>query len=147
MRKPFFVLAAFLWVFIFTAVSVQAVEKNPAKKEEPKGLSALVVKFHMKAEFREQFIKEKWVDAIESEKKEPGCLMFNIMQDKADPNILYMFEVYKDANALEAHHKAPYFLKSQETTKEWLAAPPEITPVVIIYPPEGFWKKRPAPEK
>jgi len=147
MRKSFLVLAALLSAFLFIGASVQAGEKHAAKKEEPKGLSALVVKIHMKAEFREQFIKEMWADAIGSEKKEPGCLMFNIVHDNADPNILYLFEVYKDDKAVEAHKKTPHFLKWLETTKDWLAAPLEITPCTTIYPPANAWKKRPAPKK
>jgi len=147
MRYSRFVLAALLSLFLFAAVSTQAAEKKAVKKGEPKGLSALVVKIQMKAEYREQFLKEMWADAIGSEKKEPGCMMFNITQDNADPNILYLFEVYKDDKAVEAHKKMPHFTKWLETTKNWLAAPLEITPCTTIYPPADAWKKRPAPKK
>ena len=80
-------------------------------------------------------------------RKEPGCLMFNITTDNADPNILYLFEVYKDDKAVEAHKKMLHFLKWLETTKNWLAAPLEIMPATTIYPPADSWKKRPAPKK
>jgi (4S)-4-hydroxy-5-phosphonooxypentane-2,3-dione isomerase len=146
MRKSSLVFAVLTLSLLFLCSTVQA-EKHAAMKEKPKGLSALVVKIHMKAEYREQFIKEMWADAIGSEKKEPGCLMFNITQDNADPNILYLFEVYKDDKAVEAHKKTPHFLKWLETTKDWLAAPLEITPCTTIYPPAHAWKKRPAPKK
>jgi quinol monooxygenase YgiN len=109
-------------------------------------MSALVVKIQMKAEFRDQFIKEMLADAIGSEKIEPGCLMFNIVNDAADPNILYLFEVYKDADAIEAHKKMPHFVKWLEATKDWLAAPLEIMPCTMIYPPADAWEKRPAPK-
>jgi autoinducer 2-degrading protein len=147
MRKSTLILAVLTSVFLLIGATVQAGEKHAAKKEEPKGLSALVVKIHMKAEYREQFIKEMWADAIGSEKNEPGCLMFNIVNDKADPNILYLFEVYKDDKAVEAHKKMPHFVKWLETTKNWLAAPLEIMPSTTIYPPADAWKKRPAPKK
>jgi len=147
MRKSTLILAVLTSVFLLIGATVQAGEKHAAKKEEPKGLSALVVKIHMKAEYREQFIKEMWADAIGSEKNEPGCLMFNIVNDKADPNILYLFEVYKDDKAVEAHKKMPHFVKWLETTKNWLAAPLEIMPSITIYPPADAWKKRPAPKK
>jgi quinol monooxygenase YgiN len=109
-------------------------------------MSALVVKIHMKAEYRDQFIKEMLADAIGSEKIEPGCLMFNIVNDAADPNILYLFEVYKDGDAIEAHKKMPHFVKWLETTKDWLAAPLEIMPSNVIYPPMNAWEKRLAPK-
>jgi autoinducer 2-degrading protein len=110
-----------------------------------KTMSALVVKIQMKAEFRDQFINEMLADAIGSEKVEPGCLMFNIVNDASDPNILYLFEVYNDADAIEEHKKMPHFVNWLETTKDWLAAPLEIMPSNVIYPPMSAWEKRPAP--
>ena len=73
--------------------------------------------------------------------------MFNIVQDAADPNILYLFEVYKDAKAIDIHKKAPHFTKWLDKTKNWLAKPLEITLCSSIYPPADAWKKRPAPKK
>ena len=146
MRKSFLAVLALLSVILFMGAKVQAAEEHVAKKGELMGLSALVVKIHMKPEFREQFIKEMWADAIGSEKNEPDCMMFNIVNDKADPNVLYLFEVYKDDEAVEVHKKMPHFVKWLETTKNWLAAPLEITPCVTIYPPDGSWKKRSSPE-
>ena len=67
MKKSVFICAALLSIVLFASATVMAAEKPAAKKEEPKGLSALVVKIHMKAEFREQFLKEMWADAIGSE--------------------------------------------------------------------------------
>jgi len=145
MRPSLLSYAVLLLVFLFIGASVQAGEISVAKKGEHMGLSALVVKIHMKAEFREQFLKEMWADAIGSEKNEPGCLMFNITHDSANPNILYLFEVYKDDKAVEEHKKAPHFVKWLETTQKWLAAPLEIVPCSTIYPPADTWKKRPAP--
>jgi autoinducer 2-degrading protein len=105
---------------------------------------ALVVKIRVKAEHREQFLEQMWADATGSEKNEPGCLMFNIVQDKADPNVLHLFEVYQDDQAVEAHKQAPHFLKWLETTKDWLAAPLEVARCTTVYPSAGAWKKRPA---
>jgi autoinducer 2-degrading protein len=118
---------------------------RPSFKEESMGLSALVVKIRMKAEYREQFLEQMCADAVGSEKNEPGCLMFNIVRDNADPNVLHLFEVYQDDEAVEAHKQAPHFLKWLETTKDWLAAPLEISRCTSVYPPAGAWKKRLAP--
>lgn len=147
MKKFSFVLAVLLSAVLFVGATVQAGDTPVAKKEDHKSLSALVVKVRIKAEFREQFMKEMLADAIGSEKIEPGCLMFNIVHDASDPNTLYLFEVYKDANAVEAHKKTPHFVKWLKTTKNWLAAPLEITPCNTIYPPANSWTKRPAPKK
>jgi len=144
-KRTTFVLAVFLSAVLCIGVIVHAGDKPTVRKEGHAAMSALVVKVKIKAEFRDQFMKEMVADAIGSEKLEPGCLMFNIVNDAADPNTLYLFEVYKDANAVEAHKKMPHFLKWLETTKSWLASPLEITPCNTIYPPANSWSKRPAP--
>ena len=108
-------------------------------------LSALVVKIRVKTEYRERFLEQMRADALGSERNEPGCLMFNIVQDIADPDLLHLFEVYANEEAVEAHKQAPHFLSWKETTKDWLAAPLEISRCSTVYPPAGAWKKRPAP--
>jgi autoinducer 2-degrading protein len=118
---------------------------KPSFKGETMELSALVVKIRVKSEYREQFLEQMCADAIGSERNEPGCLMFNVVRDNADPDVLHLFEVYRDEQAVEAHKKAPHFLKWLEATKDWLAAPLELARCTTIYPPAGAWKKRPAP--
>ena len=45
------------------------------------------------------------VDTLGSERDEPGCLRFNVLQDEHDESAYYFFEVYKDQAALEAHRR------------------------------------------
>ena len=118
---------------------------KPSFDEVSTMLPALVVKIRVKAEYREQFLEEMWTDAVGSEKNEPGCLMFNIVQDSAEPDVLYLFEVYQDDKAMAAHKKAPHFLEWLQTTKEWLAAPLEVARCTTVYPPARAWSKRPVP--
>lgn len=117
---------------------------KPSK--EVSGLVSLVVKLRIKPEYREQFLEEMWADAVGSERNEPGCLMFNVVHDNADPNVIYLFEVYEDEQAVEAHRKTPHFLKWSETTKDWLAEPREVVRGTTLYPPAAAWKKRSASE-
>ena len=70
---------------------------------------ALWVKVRVKPEARERFLKAIEVDAIGSERDEPGCLCFNVMQDQQDPNVYYFCEVYRDEAAIEAHRAAPHY--------------------------------------
>ena len=70
---------------------------------------ALWVKVRIKPEARERFLKAIEVDAIGSERDEPGCLCFNVLQDQQDQNVYYFCEVYRDEAALEAHRAAPHY--------------------------------------
>ena len=61
---------------------------------------ALWVKVRVKHGERERFLKAIEVDALGSERDEPGCMRFNVLQDEQDENVYYFFEVYKDEAAL-----------------------------------------------
>jgi quinol monooxygenase YgiN len=62
-------------------------------------------------------IKENGAAAV----KEPGCREFNISVAEKDPNHVFVFEVYDNAAALEAHRATDHFKKSVATVKEMVA--------------------------
>jgi hypothetical protein len=57
---------------------------------------AMWVKVRIKPDQRKKFLDAIEVDALGSERDEPGCLRFNVLQDEKDPNVYYFFELYKD---------------------------------------------------
>lgn len=67
------------------------------------------VKVRIKPEKRDEFLKAIEVDALGSERDEPGCARFNVLQDMADDNVYYFYEVYVDEAAVEAHRVAPHY--------------------------------------
>lgn len=108
-------------------------------------MKVLVVTVYIKPAHRKEFVEEMLKDAIGSEKTEAGCLMFNVVEDDADPNTLHLFEVYRDAEAVDAHMKTTHFQRWVEATKEWHAKPALVAKCTTLYPPDGAWQKRPAP--
>jgi quinol monooxygenase YgiN len=56
---------------------------------------------------------------------EPGCLRFDVIQDRDDPNCFRLYEVYRDDAALSTHRQTPHFTRYIEMTAPWLAAPAE----------------------
>ncbi len=108
-------------------------------------MKALVVKLYVKPEHRGAFVEEMLKDAAGSEENEPGCLMFNVALDDAHPDVLHLFEVYRDGDDIEEHTKTPHFLRWVEATKDWQTRPHEIAVCTTLYPPDGAWRKRPAP--
>jgi (4S)-4-hydroxy-5-phosphonooxypentane-2,3-dione isomerase len=47
---------------------------------------------------------------------EPGCREFNVHVSAKDPNHVFLYEVYDNAAALEAHRATPHFKKYQADT-------------------------------
>ena len=100
----------------------------------------LHVTVQVKAERRREFLEAVRHDAEHSEKDEPGCLRFDVIQDRDDPCRFYYYEVYKDEAALAAHRESPHFKHYAETTKDWLATPPERRFGKNLIPADDSWR-------
>jgi (4S)-4-hydroxy-5-phosphonooxypentane-2,3-dione isomerase len=53
--------------------------------------------------------------------KEPGCRELNVAVSQKDPNHVFIFEVYDNAAALEAHLATEHFKKYKGVTKDMVA--------------------------
>jgi quinol monooxygenase YgiN len=51
---------------------------------------------------------------------EPGCSRFDVHQENSDPTLFFLYEVYADETALEAHRAAPHYLAFREDVKDWV---------------------------
>lgn len=100
----------------------------------------LHVTVQVKPERRGEFLDAVRHDAEHSEKDEPGCLRFDVIQDRDDPCRFYYYEVYQDEAALAAHRESPHFKHYAEATKDWLAAPPERRFGKNLIPADGAWR-------
>jgi (4S)-4-hydroxy-5-phosphonooxypentane-2,3-dione isomerase len=103
---------------------------------------ALWVKVRVKPAERERFLKAIEHDALGSERDEPGCVRFNVLQDQQDQDVYYFFEVYRDEAALEAHRAAPHYAVWRAAT-DTLDGPPQATRCNAVFPSaSGYWEKR-----
>jgi autoinducer 2-degrading protein len=102
---------------------------------------AIWVKVRVKADQKQRFLKAIEEDALGSERDEPGCLRFNVLQDEKDENVYYFFEVYKDAAALEEHRKAPHYA-TWRAAADTLDGPTEPTRCQTVFPSQrAYWGK------
>ncbi len=103
---------------------------------------AMWVKVRVKPDMRERFLKAIEVDALGSERDEPGCLRFNVLQDGQDQNVYYFYEVYRDEAALEAHRAAPHYAVWRGAA-DTLDGAPEATRCQPVFPAAaGYWEQK-----
>ena len=88
---------------------------------------------HVKPDLRQRFLQAIEVDALGSEKDEPGCLRFNVLQDSRDENTYYFYEVYKDEAAIEAHRAMPHYAVWRDVA-DVLDGPAEAIPCDPFFP-------------
>ena len=102
---------------------------------------AIWVKVKVKPDGKQRFLKAIEEDALGSERDEPGCLRFNVLQDAQDENTYYFYEVYKDEAALEAHRKAPHYA-TWRAVADTLDGPTQPTRCVPVFPASRpYWGK------
>jgi (4S)-4-hydroxy-5-phosphonooxypentane-2,3-dione isomerase len=67
--------------------------------------------FDVPPERRQEFIDAALEDGRNSVANEPGTKRFELIEDKKNPNRLYLNEAYDDKAAFNAHANGPYFKK------------------------------------
>jgi quinol monooxygenase YgiN len=102
---------------------------------------AILVTIHIKPEFRDAYLESMLDDARGSVNDEPGCFRFDVLQDENNPNTIYLYEVYRDKEAFDAHLVAPHFIRWRDTVKDWNDGPAQAVRVAPLYPAPSDWKK------
>jgi quinol monooxygenase YgiN len=70
---------------------------------------SLTVQVEVRPEDREEFLGAITTNAAASVRDEPGCHRFDVTAVEGDPNRFVLHELYDDADAFEAHKRAPHF--------------------------------------
>ena len=85
------------------------------------GAFAIIVKFTLKPGMADAFRPLILENATASVRDEPTCRQFQVLNDEQSSEIIFLYEVYEDAAALEAHRETPHFKKFIETANEMIA--------------------------
>ncbi|WP_085625687.1 MULTISPECIES: putative quinol monooxygenase [unclassified Pseudomonas] len=74
---------------------------------------SLFIKIRVKPGCAVDFLNAIKVNAAASVATEPGCLVFDVSQDRIDPELIYLYEIYRDDEAYEAHTQTAHFRDSR----------------------------------
>ena len=97
------------------------------------------VKVRVKPEGKKKFLEAIEIDAVGSERDEPGCMRFNVLQDEKDENVYYFYEVYDDQAALEKHRTMPHYAV-WSAAADTLDGPAEVARCRTVFPAaRGYW--------
>ena len=85
----------------------------------------LLVTVRIKPEHLAEFLSAARHNAEHAVADEPGCLRFDIVQDREDAHLFRFYEVYTDDAALAAHRQTAHFKTYIESSAPWMAVPAE----------------------
>ena len=88
----------------------------------------VTVLFTIKPAEARAFREAKVANARASLEREPGCRQFDVTVDPNDPAAIFLYEVYADRAAFDAHLASDHFLRFDRETRDWIA-----TKVVRMY--------------
>jgi quinol monooxygenase YgiN len=81
----------------------------------------VIAEFEVKPDRREDFLALAHDDARCLVANEPGCHIFDIAVDQADPNSVVFYEVYDDRAAFDAHLATPHLARFRAGLPECVA--------------------------
>ena len=81
---------------------------------------ALVVEFRIKAAHVDAFDAAIRANAQASVDREPGCRQFDVCRDPGDPTLFFLYELYDDEAAIQAHLQSSHFLQMNAATAPWV---------------------------
>lgn len=100
---------------------------------------ALVVTIQIQPRNKDPFMEAMLDDARHSVQDEPGCLRFDVLQDKVDPNRIYLYEVYLNEAALEFHRRTSHYLRWKRVTQNWFVGESVLHLATPVFPAEDEW--------
>lgn len=83
-------------------------------------MQALVVEFHIHPTWVEAFAAAIIENARASRETEFGCRQFDVCRDPANPGLFFLYELYDDEAAVQAHLQAAHFLQMNALTASWV---------------------------
>lgn len=81
---------------------------------------ALVVEFRIRPELIDDFALAIAENARLSRETEPGCRQFDVCRDPGDASLFFLYELYDDEAAIQAHLKSAHFLQMDAATATWV---------------------------
>ena len=104
----------------------------------------IIAPIQIKEGVKEQFLEAMLPNAQGSANTEPGCLRFDVIQDAGDPNRIWLYEVYTDEAAFQAHQQSPHYLNAIGTIQSLREGSSGLQGAARgstnIWPPDGEWK-------
>ena len=82
----------------------------------------VAVTFEIHKESMAEFIPLMRQNAETSLAQEPECLRFDVCTDPARPTEVFLYEIYKDAAAFDAHLNTPHFVSFDIRTGAMIAS-------------------------
>jgi quinol monooxygenase YgiN len=70
---------------------------------------SIIVKTELKAGTRKQFLAAMLPNAEASVRDEPGCMVFDVLEMRDEPDTFLLYEIYESQTAFEDHKQTQHY--------------------------------------
>lgn len=74
---------------------------------------SILLKTRLKQGSRDAFLSAMRNNAAASVRDEPGCISFDVLLDRSDSDVVWLYEIYVDEAALDDHMRTAHFMASR----------------------------------
>lgn len=78
----------------------------------------IIVKNTVKEGCRERYLEAMLPNAKASVENEPGCIAFDVLEAREEPNTFYLYEIYESTEALDVHKQTDHYKESRPVLSE-----------------------------
>ena len=103
---------------------------------------SIFVTINVKSEHVEEFAEVSLGDAQGSVRDESGCYRFDMHQDGEIPTRFYLYEVYRNEAAFQAHLETSHFKEWVAVAKPMFDGEAEKVTMKTIFPSDDGWEKQ-----
>ncbi|MFW7340140.1 putative quinol monooxygenase [Pollutimonas sp. H1-120] len=89
--------------------------KNPSSRQH-----VLLVEFRIRPAFIGEFESAILHNAAMSLENEAGCRRFDVCRDPQDSALFFLYEIYDDQAAIDAHMQSPHYLAFNASSQDWV---------------------------
>lgn len=82
----------------------------------------IIVKNEVKLGSRDAYLAAMLPNAKASVENEPDCIAFDVLEAREEENTFYLYELYTDQAALQAHKETEHYLNSRPLLSEIVVA-------------------------
>ena len=82
----------------------------------------VTVDFRIRKGHEKAFLEAMKLQARNSLEREEACLQFDVCTAPDDPGHVFLYEVYSDEAAFQAHLETPHFREFNDGTASWVAS-------------------------
>ncbi|WNK20178.1 putative quinol monooxygenase [Halomonas piscis] len=81
----------------------------------------IIVQTQLKPGKREAFLRAMLPNAEASVREEPGCHVFDVLEDQENPDLFHLYEIYESKEALAEHKTTEHYKESRAVVNELIA--------------------------